>query len=60
MGLFGERRIALGNSNQTKGPFNHPKSEVPESFTEGLLEKYPNATGIEWEKTGTDYVQSRT
>jgi len=30
-------------------------SEVPESFTEGLLEKYPNATDIEWEKNGTDY-----
>lgn len=30
-------------------------SEVPKSFTEGLLKVYPNATDIEWEKNGTDY-----
>ena len=30
-------------------------SEVPESFTEGLLETYPSAKDIEWEKKGTDY-----
>lgn len=30
-------------------------NEVPESFTEGLLETYPKATDIEWEKKGTDY-----
>ena len=30
-------------------------SEVPKSFTEGLLKVYPNATDIEWERSGTDY-----
>ncbi len=30
-------------------------SEVPQSFTDGLLEIYPKATDIEWEKKGTDY-----
>ena len=30
-------------------------SEVPASFTEGLLKKYPKATDIEWERDGTDY-----
>ncbi|MCG2461174.1 PepSY-like domain-containing protein [Flavobacteriaceae bacterium F89] len=30
-------------------------SEVPASFTEGLLKKYPTATNIEWKKNNTDY-----
>ena len=30
-------------------------SEVPKSFTEGLLKVQPNATDIEWERSGTDY-----
>lgn len=30
-------------------------SEVPKSYTEGLLKVYPNATDIEWERSGTDY-----
>jgi uncharacterized membrane protein YkoI len=30
-------------------------SEVPPSFTEGLLKKYPNAKDIEWERDGMDY-----
>lgn len=30
-------------------------SEVPRSFTEGLLKSYPEATDIEWERSGTDY-----
>ncbi len=30
-------------------------SEVPKSFTDGLLEIYPKATDIEWEKNDPDY-----
>jgi len=30
-------------------------SEVPKIFTEGLLKVYPNATDIEWERSGTEY-----
>ncbi len=30
-------------------------SEVPQSFTEGLLKVYPTATDIKWDKRGTDY-----
>lgn len=31
------------------------ESQVPESFTAGLLKAYPNATDIEWERSGNDY-----
>lgn len=31
------------------------KTEVPANFTDGLLEVYPNATNIQWQRTGTDY-----
>ncbi|MBZ0327106.1 MAG: PepSY-like domain-containing protein [Altibacter sp.] len=30
-------------------------TEVPSTFTEGLLKVYPNATDIEWERNGNDY-----
>ncbi|MDC7999901.1 PepSY-like domain-containing protein [Aequorivita todarodis] len=30
-------------------------NEVPQNFTTGLLNVYPTATDIEWEKRGTDY-----
>jgi hypothetical protein len=30
-------------------------SEVLQSFPDGILEDYPTATDIEWEKNGTDY-----
>lgn len=30
-------------------------TEVPATFTAGLLETYPNATDIEWQRDGTDY-----
>lgn len=31
------------------------ESQVPKSFTEGLLEVYPNATQIEWERNNDNY-----
>lgn len=39
----------------TVGAQDLDTDEVPQSFTEGLMESYPNATDIEWEKKGTDY-----
>lgn len=39
----------------TMGAQDLKSSEVPASFTEGLLEVYPNAKDIEWERNGTDY-----
>ena len=31
------------------------KTEVPTSFTEGLLKAYPNATAIKWQRNNNDY-----
>lgn len=31
------------------------KTEVPQSFTEGLLKEYPKAHDIEWKKNGNDF-----